>query len=107
MLPRWRALLRPGGRVIAWDLIVAPEPFVAALADTLRFAVSRRLPLRGLAAGLVETRRYAAVRRATPLNVLSLAEFGASATEAGLTLQVAPANLTFRASRKCAVLTRE
>ncbi len=105
-LPRWHALLRPGGRIIASDLIVAPEPFVAALAERLRFAVTQRLPLRGLAAGLVEMRRYAAVRSSVPLTILPLERLGAWALEAGLTLQVAAANLTFRAGRCCVVLTQ-
>jgi hypothetical protein len=106
------AAVRAGAVVlVSLDVFAAPPKGVlfaalaaADLAETLRFAVAQRLPLRGLAAGLMEMRRYAAVRRAAPLNVLPPAAWAA---EAGLTLRVAPANLTFGASRCCAVPTRE
>jgi SAM-dependent methyltransferase len=103
-LPRWRVLLRPGGRIIASDVIVAPEGVAGALLETLRFLAAQRVPLRSLWSGLGQMRRYTGIRRGAPLSIVPLERLTAWAAEAGLALSVAPENLTFRQARKCVLL---
>lgn len=104
-LPRWGAMLAPGGRIVLSDLPVPGGSDVAELIGMLRFAAARGFLARAVRDAASEARRYSSSRSRTTLRRWAPPEFVRFAAGLGLAASVLPANLTHRAGRFSVVLT--
>lgn len=103
-LPRWGALLAPGGRIVLSDI---PSPLTSAageLLGMLRFAARHGFLLRAIRDGLQEARRYFRSRASADLLRWTPDEFVRMVEDRGLTATVLPVNLTHRSERFSVVL---
>jgi SAM-dependent methyltransferase len=105
-LPRWRALLAPGGRLVLSDVITARAPApLRELAEFVALGARRGALLHALRDGVSALRRYTEARRARPLARLDPAALAPAAAALGLTLTVLERNLAYRSGRSTLVLT--
>lgn len=105
-LASWRALLRPGGRVVVSDVPVPGTSALTELIGMLRFAARNGFLLRALRDGIDEARRYAGSVRSTDLQRWQPAELARAAGDAGLVAERLPNNLTHRTARFSMTLLR-
>jgi cyclopropane fatty-acyl-phospholipid synthase-like methyltransferase len=104
-LPRWRALLAPGGRIVLSDLPRPGASDVAELVGMVRFAARRGFLVQAVREAASEARRYSSSRSRTTLRRWAPEEFARFAAGLGMGTSVLPANLTHRAGRFTVLLT--
>jgi cyclopropane fatty-acyl-phospholipid synthase-like methyltransferase len=104
-LERWRGLLAPGGRLVLSDLLQPDTSSVRELARYLVFALRNGFFWDAFVEGVREISRYWKARQSRPLTIVTPGKIGAWGKEAGFTVRVLADNLSYRASRRTAVLT--
>jgi cyclopropane fatty-acyl-phospholipid synthase-like methyltransferase len=104
-LAQWRALLTPGGRLVLSDLLQPETNSLRELIRYLAFALRNGFFWDAFVEGLREISRYWKARQSRPLTIVTPGAIGAWGKEAGFTVRVLPENLSYRATRRTAVLT--
>jgi SAM-dependent methyltransferase len=104
-LARWRGLLTPGGRLVVSDLLQPETNSIRELARYLAFALRNGFFWDAFVEGLREISRYWKARQSRPLTIVTPGRIAALGKEAGFTVRVLPENLSYRATRRTAVLT--
>jgi SAM-dependent methyltransferase len=103
-LERWRALLRTPGRLVLSDLLQPETSSPRELARYLQFAARSGFFVDAFVEGVREIARYSRARRARPLTVVTPDQIAAWGSAAGYRVDILPENLSYRASRRTAVL---
>lgn len=103
-LPRWRAWLAPGGRIVLSDLIPSRHSLWKDTREVLAFSRRHGLLLQDLGDRLSLLMHYGKAASKHPLLRHDRVELELHAAAAGMRLEVAPENLTARSGRWTAVL---
>lgn len=106
-LARWLRMLKPGGRLVLSDLI-GPDAsgLKGEVATYLKFAARNGFFWNALMAGLREVGSYAKARESRPLLTMAPPTLTQWAADAGWAVEWLPHNLSYRDSRRTAVLTQ-
>jgi 2-polyprenyl-3-methyl-5-hydroxy-6-metoxy-1,4-benzoquinol methylase len=98
-LPRWRAMLAPGGVLVLADLIPSTHSVRSDVLEVLRFALRHGVLLNELGHSARTLLAYARHRQAQKLMKVEETRLREEAARAGLELRFSPHNLTVRSRR--------
>lgn len=105
-LARWERMLKPGGRLVLSDLIdPAASGLKAEVATYLSFAARNGFFWNALLAGIREVGSYSKARESRPLLTFTREKMVAIASESKWSVEWLPENLSYRDSRRTAVLS--
>ena len=105
-LSRWRAMLRPAGRIVIADVPCGATSTPRETLGWIVFCARRHVLRSALAHGASSARRYRTASQQAPLLQLEWADLDRMAHAAGLALRPLPANLSHRPRRLSMVLVR-
>jgi 2-polyprenyl-3-methyl-5-hydroxy-6-metoxy-1,4-benzoquinol methylase len=103
-LPRWQAMLAPGGVLVLSDLIPRAHSVRGDVFEILSFALRRGVLLNELGHSVRTLLSYARHRQAQELMKIDDSRLREEAARAGFDVQFAPFNLTVRSRRRTALL---
>lgn len=104
-LARWKRMLAPAGRLVLSDLIQPSTSAVRELAGYLAFSLRAGFFFDAVLQGIREAGSYSRARATRPLMIMTPGQLAAWSEAAGLRMQMLPANLSYRSSRRSVVLT--
>jgi SAM-dependent methyltransferase/ribosomal protein S18 acetylase RimI-like enzyme len=103
-LARWKAMLAPGGRLVLSDLIQPSTRALPELIGYLAFSLKSGFFLDAFVHGMREAGKYSRTRATRPLTIATPQKIQEWARRAGLEARFLDDNLSYRSSRKTAVL---
>jgi SAM-dependent methyltransferase/ribosomal protein S18 acetylase RimI-like enzyme len=101
---RWKAMLAPGGRLVLSDLIQPSTRALPELIGYLTFSLRSGFFVDAFLHGIREAGKYSRARATRPLTIATPEKIAEWARRAGLEARFLDENLSYRSSRKTAVL---